>query len=153
MEGLKITGQFELIVRDTEGKVVDRVEKHNLITTAGKALISALVGGVGSPAAVTYLAVGTGATAPAAGDTTLGTELTTNGLGRSAATVTQVTTTTTNDTLQLEKTWSATGASAVTEIGAFNAASAGSMLGRQTFSAINTSNGFSLTLRYKFQFS
>src|SRR4051812_39166735 len=43
----------------------------NLITNAGRGLISGLINGSGSPAAATYVAVGTGATAANASDTTL----------------------------------------------------------------------------------
>ena len=75
------------------------------------------------------------------------------GLARAAATVTRVTTTVTNDTLQLVKTWTATGAKAITEVGAFNSASTGIMLGRQVFSAINTANTDTLTITYKFKFA
>ena len=150
---LKIKGHFLLEMRDTEGRVVETRDLDNLVTSAGKAAIAGLVGNTGSVGAFGYLAVGTGSTAASVDDTALGAEISTNGLGRAAATVSRATTTVTNDTLQLSVTWTATGASAVTELGAFNAASDGVMLGRQVFSAINTSNGFQLTLTYKFQFS
>lgn len=132
------------------GSYQDKMVVKNLVTTAGKALASALLGGVGAPAAVTYLEVGTGTNAAAAGDTALQTAITDSGLARAAATVTQQTTTTTNDTLQLLKLWSVTGTKAVTECGAFNASSAGSMLGRQVFSAINVVNTDTLQITYKF---
>lgn len=132
------------------GEYRDEMVVKNLVTTAGKALASALLGAVSAPAAVTYLEVGTGATAAAAGDTALQTPIVDSGLARAAATVTQVTTTTTNDTLQLLKLWSVTGTKAVTECGAFNAASSGSMLGRQVFSAINVVNTDTLQITYKF---
>ena len=151
--GIKIIGSFCLELRDKNGGLVESVEKKNLVTSAGKAAVAGLVGNTGSVGAFTYLAVGTGTTAAAVGDTALGAEITTNGLARAAATVSRVTTSVTNDTLQLTYTWTATGASAVTELGALNAASSGTLLGRQVFSAINTSNGFSLTLTYRFQFS
>jgi hypothetical protein len=53
----------------------------------------------------------------------------------------------------LDKTWNVTGTKAVTEAGAFNAASVGTMLGRQTFSAVNVANGDTLQVIYKFQMS
>jgi len=135
------------------GKYADKMVVKNLITTAGKALASALLGAVSTPAAVTYLEVGVGTTAADAANTALETAITDSGLERTAATVSQVTTTTTNDTLQLTKTWSVTGTKAVTECGAFNAASAGSMLGRQVFSAVNVTSGDSLQITYKFAVS
>lgn len=132
------------------GEYRDEMVVKNLVTTAGKALASALLGAVGTPAAVTYLEVGTGTTAADAANTALETAITDSGLARAAATVTQVTTTTANDTLQLLKSWSVTGTKAVTECGAFNASSAGSMLGRQVFSAINVVNTDTLQITYKF---
>ena len=150
---IKVDGFFSLVLTDACGNIIDRRDGHNIVTSAGKAAIAGLVGNTGSVNAFTYLAVGTGTTAAAIGDTTLQSETTTNGLGRGAATVTRTTTTVTNDTLTLTKVWNATGAVAVTEIGAFNASSNGTLLGHQIFSVINTSNGMQLTLTYNFQFS
>lgn len=150
--GLKITGTFRLEARIND-KLVALREHENLITNAGLAEVAGLMGNTGSPTAFTYLALGTGTTAAAATDTALETELTTNGLARAAVTVSRTTTTVTNDTLRLTHTWSATGSSAVTEIGALNAASSGDLLGRQVFSAINTSNGMDLTMTYDFAVS
>lgn len=124
---------------------------NNLIVTAGKALIVQRLGNIGAPNAITHIAVGTGVTAPAAGDTALGTELSTSGLSRAAATVTNITTTTTNDTMQAQVTFTASGSAAVTESGLFNAASAGTMLSRQTFSAVNVVSGDTLQVTWKIQ--
>jgi len=123
----------------------------NLITNAGRALISGLINGSGSPAAATYIAVGTGTNAAAAGDTTLQTESSTSGLSRAAGTVSLVTTTVTNDTAQVTKTFSVTGSVAVTEAGLLNASSSGTLLARQVFSAINVVNGDSLQITWKIQ--
>ncbi len=123
----------------------------NLITNAGRALVSGLINGSGTPAAATYIAVGTGVTAAAVTDTALGTETTTSGLARAAGTVSLVTTTVTNDTAQVTKTFSVTGSVAVTEAGLLNAASAGTLLCHQVFSAINVANGDSLQITWKVQ--
>lgn len=150
---LKIKGHFKIEVRDSEGNVKDVRENDNVITNASLAEISGLVGNTGSKTAFTFLAVGTGTTAVAATDTTLETEITDSGLARAAATVSQQTTTVTNDTLRLAKTFTATGTKAVTEVGAFNDATTGTMLGHQTFSAVNVVNGDTLTIQYDFAFS
>lgn len=136
-----------------DGKVIEERTIKNIITNTGKAEIANLAGNVSTPASFTYLAIGTGTTAAAATQTALVTEITDTGLERAAATVSRVTTTATNDTLQLVKQWTATGAKAVTECGAFNAASTGIMLGRQVFSAINTANGDTIQVTYKFIFA
>lgn len=122
----------------------------NLVVDAGKAGVASRINGAGAEAAFTYIAIGTGAVAPAAGDTALGAEITTGGGARAAATASRVTTDTTNDTAQLQHTFNFTAGFAVTESGAFNASSAGTMLARQTFSAINVANGDSLQVTWKF---
>ncbi len=119
------------------------------ITTAGKGLASGLLGAVGSPAAVLWLAYGTGTTAFNVAQTTLVTES-----QRAAATVTQVTTTVANDTVQLTKTFSITGTEAISEIGAFNAAAVGTLFARVTstdahFTLKNVTSGDSFALTYK----
>ena len=147
-DNLKLKG---FITISLNGKIVR--EKKNLIVNASLAEISGLVGNTGSKTAFTYLAVGTGTTAAAAGDTTLETEITDSGLERAASTVSQETTTQTDDTLQLLKEWTATGSKAVTEVGALNAGAAGTLLGRQIFSAINVVSTDVLEITYKFVFA
>lgn len=123
----------------------------NLITNAGRALISGLINGSGTPAAATYIAVGTGTNAANASDTTLQTETSGSGLTRAAATVSLVTTTVTNDTAQMLKSFTVTGTVAVTESGVLNASSVGTLLCRQVFSAINVVNGDTLQITWKIQ--
>lgn len=131
----------------------DKMVVRNLVTNAGFAGMASRCNGSGAEAAFTYLAVGTGATAANAADTTLQTEITGSGLDRAAATCTRVTTTQTNDTAQLDYTWSVSGTKAITECGALNANAAGVLLGRQVFSAINVVSGDQVQMTYKFKFS
>ena len=150
---IKLVGQVRLVHRDKNGKVIsDTGFIKNVITNAGKALIASLAG---DAAAVpfTYLAVGSGTTAEAASQTALVTEITTSGLGRASATVSRSTTTVTNDTLQLDKTWTASGAVTVEEIGIFNDASAGTMLGRKLTGSKTLANGETLAATYKVSFA
>ncbi len=123
----------------------------NLITNAGFALAAGRLNGSGSPAAATYIAVGTGVVAAAVTDTTLGTETSTSGLARVNGTVSLVTTTVTNDTAQVTTTFTVSGTVAVTESGVLNAASVGTLLCRQVFSAINVVSGDSLAITWKVQ--
>lgn len=126
---------------------------HNLVVDAGKAGVASRINGAGGEAAFTYIAIGTGTVAPVAGDTALGAEITTGGGARASATASRVTTGVTNDTAQLQYTFNFTASFAVTESGALNAASVGTLLARQTFSAINVANGDSLQVTWKFQVS
>jgi len=121
----------------------------NLVVSAGAAGVASRINGAGSEAAFTYIAVGIGTTAAAAGNTTLESEIVDSGLARAAATASRVTTDVTNDTAQLLYTFSVTGTKAVTESGVLNAASAGTLLARQVFSAVNVVNGDSLQITWK----
>jgi len=152
METIKIKGIIE-IEHIRNGKVLSHKVIENTITNAGKAEVANLIGNVSSPTAFTYLAVGTGTTAASATDTTLEAEITDSGLGRASATVSRVTTTTTNDTLQLYKSFSVSGSKSITEAGVLNASSLGTLLGRQVFSADSVVSGDTYNLTYKIVFS
>lgn len=149
---LKVKGLISLKVTDKDGNLKDERLIKNTITNAGLAQIALLAGDV-SAVPFTYLALGTGTTAAAATDTALETETSASGLERAAATVSRVTTTVTNDTLQLLKTFTSGATVAITECGIFNDASVGTMLGRQVFSAVNVVSGDSIAITYKVSFS
>ncbi len=122
----------------------------NLITNAGFAGVASRLNGSGAEAAFTYIAVGTGTTGAAVGNTTLETETTDSGLARASATASRETTDVTNDTAQLLKEFTVTGTVAVTESGVLNAASAGVLLNRQVFAAVNVVSGDVLSITHKF---
>lgn len=121
----------------------------NLVTNAGFAGVASRINGAGAEAAFTYIAVGTGTTAAAVGNTALETEIADSGLSRANSTASRVTTTQTNDTAQLVNTFTVSGTKAVTESGVLNASSSGVLLCRQVFSAINVVNGDSLQVTWK----
>jgi len=126
----------------------------NAVMNGGFALIAGRINGYGSPAAATYIAVGTGTSNPT--DPTqvaLATELATDGLSRANGTTSLVTTTVTNDTAQVVVSFSVLGAHAVTESGLFNASSGVTMLCRQVFSAIGVDNEDSLQITWKIKAS
>lgn len=125
----------------------------NLVTTVGKGIIAGQLNGV-TTTPVTCIAIGTGTSAAAAGDTELGTEITTNGGERGAATCTRQQTTTANDTAQWVKTFTFTGSFAVTEEGLLdNNTSGGNLLARQVFSAVNVVSGDTLQITHKVAFA
>lgn len=135
-----LTGSQQLCLRN-----------HNLITNVGHAAANAKLSGQGSYGTFVNMAIGTGTTAASATDTALQTEITTNGGARGAATATQVTTTVSNDTTQLVKTWTFSGSFAVTEEGILdNATSGGNLLARQVFAAVNVASGDSLQITHKY---
>ena len=133
--------------------------KHtrNGITNAGKAGAASRLNGAGSEDVFDSIGAGTGTTAFAATDTALEAGKTAAGaadsgvhaLAAASVTASRVTTTVTNDTAQLVGTISWTATVAVTESGVFNADTNGTMLARQTFTAINVVSGDSLQLTWK----
>lgn len=148
-ENMDHKGWFHICLRDKDGRIKEGRVVHNLVTSAGKAGAASRLGGAGAEAAFTYLALGTGTNAAAAGDTALQTELAASGLSRVNASMSRVTTTVTNDTSQAQNTFTVTGTAAVTEAGMLNASSGGVLLCRQVFSAINVVNTDSLQITYK----
>lgn len=121
------------------------------ITNAGFAIGTNLLSGLGGTVAK-YAQMGTGVGAPAAGDTALGTP--TND-ARVSGTVSRVTTTATNDSVQVAATITAGAGAAVTEFGLFDAAgtgtpaTGGNLFARSTFSAINVLTGDSIAFTAK----
>lgn len=123
-----------------DGKVIRSEVIDNLVVNVGKAEVAGLMNEVTS-GGFTFLAIGTGATAPAVTETALVAEITTGGGARAAATCSRVTTNVTNDTAQMVKEWTFTGSFSITESGPFDAVTAGVMLARQVFSAYNVVSG------------
>jgi hypothetical protein len=123
--------------------------KCNTITTVGKQVCAKQLGGT-TTAPVTAVAIGIGT--PSA--TALGSEITTLGGQRGAATVTNITTTTTGDTENWNKIYTFTGSFAITEEGLFdNNTSGGNMLASQTFAAINVISGDQVVISHSVKFS
>lgn len=123
------------------------------ITNAGKAAVAGLILTDVSVDDFDYLAIGTGVTAFDATQTALVAET-----HRVAGTGTRVLTAIANDTAQLVVTFSGfSGTEAVTEIGEFNADTAGDMLMRQAFGAlplnVDWDEGDSIVMTVKVQAS
>ncbi len=137
---LQIRGHVLVELFDMWGDCVATREVSNLVVTRGKQHIADQLSSSPGDAAMGWMAVGTGSTAPAAGDTLLGTEIDRNALTSrtdSGAVVTYV------------GDWAAGDATnaAIAEAGIFGVVTAntGPMLARATFTAIN--KGASDTLK------
>lgn len=124
---------------------VEAITRKNLIVNVGYDFICDAIGKAASrPNVMSYIAVGTGTTAPAAADTTLQTELT-----RISATYTHTAGT---KTFKVAATFGAgVGTGAITEAAILNAAAAGIMLNRVTFPVMN--KGASDTIVAEFTFT
>lgn len=143
-----ITGQVDILLTDRLGVVKDHQTIHNLVVTAGRAHCADQMADQGE-AAMAYMAIGTGTTAPMATDTALATEIDRNALSSK----TQGTGADTNK-VTYTATWGAgDGTGAITEAAIFNSASAGVMLSRVVFDVKNKGAGDNLTLTWTLTFS
>tara|TARA_R110002167_G_scaffold181075_1_gene381370 strand:+ start:141 stop:563 length:423 start_codon:yes stop_codon:yes gene_type:complete len=132
-DNLALTGALTIEVNNV---VVQKAE--NLVVTAGKNWVADRMNNANT--VMTYMALGTGTTAAAAGNTTLVTELDRNAL---------TSTTVLNNTIAYAATWAAGDATgAITEAGIFDAASGGDMLARTVFSVVNKGASDSITITW-----
>jgi hypothetical protein len=119
-----------------------------LLVNTGKAIVTNYLNG-GAATQPKYVAWGTGAGTTGATDTTLFTETG----SRVSGTTSQVTTSTTNDTLQVVGTQTAGGTLAITNAGLFDASTSGNLFAKGDFSTINLNTGDSIQFTFKVQFS
>jgi hypothetical protein len=122
-----VTGTPRIVLTDKDGNVKQDFSVPNLVVTTGKTFIAARM--VGTPTAMSHMAVGTGTTAAAVGDTALQTELVR--VAFSSATSTGAVTT------YIASFSAGTATGAITEAGIFNAVSGGTMLCRTVFPVVN----------------
>ena len=132
-DDMKMTGRLIISINDNVVQEVD-----NLVVTAGKEFVASRMIGT-SADVMDNMAIGSGSTAAAAGDTALGSEL-----DRQSAT---------SSVSGAVVTFSATfgagnGTGAVTEAALFNASSGGSMLCRTIFAVINKSASDQMTISW-----
>lgn len=139
---VKAVGELHIVLRDANGNIKKDVTVPNLVVTTGKNLIASRLVGTAS-AIMSHMAVGTGAVAPVAGNTTLGAEIASSRVALTSGTATN------SDVTYVATFGPTVGTGAITEAGIFNAASAGTMLCRTTFSVVNKAAEDSLTISWK----
>jgi hypothetical protein len=144
LENIKAKGTLSLVLTDANGNVKQQ-DTHNLVVSTGLAYIASRIKEA-TASVMTHMAVGSGSSAAAAGDTALGSQL-----GRVALDSTNiVTTTVTGDSVQYVATFPAgTGTGAITEAGIFNDSTAGTMLCRTVFAVINKGELDTLAITWK----
>lgn len=142
-ESIKLKGSVKVQLIGPDGKVKQEHEDHNLIVTVGKNYLATwLAAATQSIYFMSYIALGTGVTAPSSGDTALQTEFSGGGYARVQGALVASTNTWTNTA-----TFSpGNGTGAVTEAGLFSALTVGTMFARQTFAAYNKAAGDTLTV-------
>ena len=121
-----------------------------LLVNGGRAIITNLVSGLGGTVPK-YVAWGTGAGTTGATDTTLFTE---SAEARTSGTVTQQTTSTSNDTLQVVGAITATAVRVITNAGLFDQlAVGGNLFVKSDFTSITLASGEIITFTFKISFS
>lgn len=141
IENIKATGVLAVLLVGEDGSIKETREFKNLVVSTGTAYIASRMKDA-TATAMTHMELGTGTTAAANGDTTLGTLI--------ASSRTALTTTTVSaNTITYVATFNAgVGTGAVTEAGIFNASSAGTMLCRTVFPVVNKQSGDSMTVTW-----
>ena len=135
-ENLKLTGKLSIAINDEVVKEVD-----NLVVSDGKDFVASRMEGT-TDAVMSHMAIGTGSTAAAAGDSALGSE---------SARVALTSTTVSSNVITYVATFPAntpSSAAAITEAGLFNASSAGTMLCRTVFDVVNKGTADSMTITW-----
>jgi len=146
-----LKGRFKATL-ESGGKVKQVVEGPNVVCTNGKEFLASFLNSAAAAAATftcKYMGIGTDATAEAAANTTLGTEL-----ARTTGTVSYVS----NQIFQVTATFvSGTGTGAIVEYGVFSSSATGAgsntMLSRDVEAVINKGANDSLTVVYQLTIS
>lgn len=136
-----IRGEVFLQLVGPDGKLKDEQLVENLVVDAGENHIADQLSSTPGQGAMSHMAIGTGSTAAAFGDTTLGTEIDRNSL---------TSRTDSGNVVTYVGTWNpgdGTNA-ALREAGIFNAASSGTMLARAVYANIDKQAGDTLTITW-----
>ena len=135
----KATGKLTVEIKNDKGVVVETREVKNLVVDDGLEFIASRMKDA-TATAMSHMAIGTGSTAAAAGNTALGTEA-----ARQALTSTTVTA---NAVAYVASFGAGTGTGAITEAGILNAASSVTLLCRTVFSVVNKGASDSMTITW-----
>ena len=128
-EDLKLRGDVAIVLKDKNGNVKESREINNLVVTAGLTFICARMAAA-SADVMSHMALGSGTTAAAAGDTDLESILgSREALDSSTASA--------NTIAYVSSFEAGEGTGAVTEAGIFNAATSGTMLCHVIFPVVN----------------
>ena len=131
---LAMQGRLTIAIND---QVVQEID--NLVVTTGKGYVASRMKDA-SATAMSHMAVGTGSTAAAAGDTALGSE--------SARVALTSTTVSGADVVYVATFGAGVGTAALTEAAILNASSSGTMLCRTVFAVVNKGASDSMTITW-----
>lgn len=131
VDKMNALGRVHIQVFDKDKNLIEEQTVKNLVVTTGLNHIADRLGESSPATRMSHMEVGTGTTAPAAGNTALETAIASSRVALTSQTVS------TNTVEYVGDFPAGTGTGAVTEAGVFNASSGGTMLCRTTFSVVN----------------
>jgi hypothetical protein len=134
------TGRVYIVLTGKDGKVKETRDIHNLVVDVGEAFIASRMAGT-SAAVMSHMAVGSGTTAAAAGQTALVTAV-------GARVALTSTTVATNAVTYVAAFVAGASTGAITEAGLFNALTAGTMLCRTVFAVVNKGVDDTLSIQW-----
>jgi len=141
LENIKAKGELRVVLTGADGAVKEDVLLKNLVVATGLNFIVSRMKDA-TAGVMSHMSLGTGTTAAANGDTTLGAEISGSRVGLTSTTVTA------NQITYIASFAAGVGTGAVTEAGVFNANSAGTMLCRTVFPVVNKQAGDSMTVTW-----
>ena len=139
-ETLKLSGQLAIVLKDKDGNVKEERTEKNLVVTSGLNYIASRMKDA-TATAMTHMALGSGTTAAAAGQTDLVTLL-------GSREALDSTTVTANAVAYVSSFEAGDATGAVTEAGIFNAATSGTMLCRVKFDVVNKAADDTMTVTW-----
>lgn len=144
---VKATGRLTIEVFGENGQLKEFREINNLVVAVGRYYIAQRMISTGpnsAPTAMSHMALGSSGSAPASGDTALGSELGRVGLTSGSGTVAA----NSNSVVYSASFPAGTATGVVREAAIFNAATLGTMLARTTFADVNKAAGDSIAITW-----
>jgi hypothetical protein len=150
-DGIKLKGRVTRQLFDEAMKLVYEDISDNLVVTSGiDYLATWLTASTQSTPFMSYMALGTGNTAPVVGNTALQSELSGGGYSRVQGTLTNPSP---NIWQNVTTFGPGNGTGALTEAGIFSTSTLGTMLARNVFSTINKASGNTLIITWQISIS
>lgn len=138
---VKMKGEWFVYLYGPDGSLKDRKQGYNVVTTVGKEFLASFLNSAVAAASTftaKYVAIGTNSTAESASDTGLGTEV-----SRHTGTASYIS----GQIFQIKATFATgSGTGAITEYGLYSSNTGGTLLARDTESAINKGANDTLTV-------
>lgn len=144
---IKLRGSLKIHICDLQGNLVEERRIDNTVVTSGRRWILQQLEStdIQTSQTISHLAVGTNTTAPATGDTTLGTENTRKAIG----TFSTANLTSNPPSWQAQVSFNTNEANTTLgEVGLFNSSSSGTMIARATFATLNKTTSNTLSISY-----